>query len=311
MGLISLTHADATHTFTQEEIALGQAVAQLTVLVIERDRLLREREEARANALISQEATRRMDQFLGIASHELKTPLTTVKGNIQLAKRRARNSLTDIPPGSSLRQKIDDIQMLLDRAERQADVQNRLISDLLDVSRIQSNKLEIRPEYIDLTSIVREAVEDVRYADTARSISVNLEQDEFVRVFVDADRISQVISNYLTNALRYSPKESSIEVNLKVEGKVVRVSVHDQGIGLSPVEQEHIWDRFYRVHQIEEQRSSGVGLGLGLYICRTIIEAHHGSYGVDSTPGHGATFWFKLPVIQEYLSIEIQSLHHP
>jgi PAS domain S-box-containing protein len=299
MGLISLMHAGAEHSYTQEEIALGQAVAQLTVLVIERDRLLHEREEARANALISQEATRRMDQFLGIASHELKTPLTTVKGNIQLAKRRVRNSLTDIPSGSSLRQKIDDVQMLLDRAERQVDVQNRLISDLLDVSRIQSNKLEIRPEYIDLASIVREAVEDVRYADNARSIHVNLEQDDFVLVFADADRISQVISNYLTNALRYSPKESPIEVNMKVEGKEVRVSVRDEGAGLPPVERERIWDRFYRVHELEEQRSSGVGLGLGLYICRTIIEAHSGHYGVESTPGHGATFWFTLPVVPE------------
>jgi PAS domain S-box-containing protein len=299
MGLISLTHIESGHIYTAEEIALAQAVAKLTVLVIERERLLREREEARTNALASQEATRRMDQFLGIASHELKTPLTTVKGNIQLAKRRVKSSLTDIPHDSSLRQKIDDVQMLLNRAERQADVQNRLISDLLDVSRIQANKLEIRPEYIDLTAIVREAVEDVSYADPGRTIHLVLDNADDIPVFADADRISQVIGNYLTNALRYSPKNSPVTVRLQMMRERARVSVRDEGRGLSPTEQERIWDRFYRVHEVEEQRNSGVGLGLGLYICRTIIVAHHGQYGVESTTGQGATFWFTLPVAHE------------
>jgi PAS domain S-box-containing protein len=300
IGLLSLTHASDEHTYTDEEIALAQTVAKLTVLVIERERLLLEREEARANALISQEATRRMDQFLGIASHELKTPLTTVKGNIQLAKRRAKSSLTEIPPGStSLRQKIDDVQMLLDRAERQADVQNRLISDLLDVSRIQVNRLEMRQEHVDLLSIVREAVEDVRYAGATRTFHMTLGVAELIPVFADADRITQVVSNYLTNALRYSPNESPIDIDVSIAGNNARVAVRDEGPGLSPDEQIRIWDRFYRVHEIEEQKNSGVGLGLGLYICRTIIEAHHGQYGVESTPGHGATFWFTLPLAVE------------
>src|SRR5262249_28825815 len=118
-------------------------------------------------------------------------------------------------------------------------------------------------------------------------------------VLVDADRIGQVIANYLTNAIKYAPTDRPIRVTLQLEGDHVRVSVRDEGPGLTLSEQERVWERFYRVPGIEVRSGSYVGLGLGLHICRTLIEQHNGQVGVQSRPGHGSIFWFSLPLTQQ------------
>jgi signal transduction histidine kinase len=112
---------------------------------------------------------------------------------------------------------------------------------------------------------------------------------------VDAGRIEQVVTNYLTNALKYSPVDRPVEVGIEVETEHVRVWVRDYGEGVPLAEQEYIWERFHRAQGVEVQSGTGVGLGLGLYISRMIIERHQGQVGVQSTPGQGATFWFTLP----------------
>jgi signal transduction histidine kinase len=104
------------------------------------------------------------------------------------------------------------------------------------------------------------------------------------------------VTNYLTNALKYSPTEQPVVVGLDVAGQEARVWVRDQGPGLPPEEQARIWERFHRVKGIEVQSGTGVGLGLGLHICQTIIERHQGQVGVESSPGQGSTFWFTLPL---------------
>ena len=115
----------------------------------------------------------------------------------------------------------------------------------------------------------------------------------------DADRISQVLRNYLTNALKYSSEEKPVRVSVSKDQENARVSVQDEGTGLFPDEQAKIWERFYRVEGSEvlsKAGSANAGLGLGLYICKAIVEQHHGSVGVESTPGVGSTFWFTLPL---------------
>jgi signal transduction histidine kinase len=115
----------------------------------------------------------------------------------------------------------------------------------------------------------------------------------------DADRIGQVVTNYLTNALKYSAADRPVEVFLVIEGQMAQVSVQDEGPGLSLSEQQAIWERFYQVERITKQSGSRTGLGLGLHICQTIIEQHQGQVGVKSSPGEGSSFWFTLPLARE------------
>ncbi len=290
VGVLSLDHGAVAHTYTVDEVALARAVARLTGLVLERGRLLRERAEARANALALREANRRMDAFLALASHELKTPLTSISGNIQLAERR----LDQAVEGHVVR--ATDLAPLLGRARRNLKRMDRLVDDLLDMSRIQADHLQLRLDRYDLAAVVRDAVDERRQLDPTRAIRLELPAESPIPMRADGERIGQVVLNYLTNALKYAPPERSIDVGVRVEGAEARVWVRDEGPGLSDADQRHIWDRFYRVKGVEHQSGSSVGLGLGLYISKTIVERHGGRVGVESAPGAGATFWFTLPL---------------
>jgi signal transduction histidine kinase len=300
IGVISLNHVDALHEYSAADLALAQGTARLAGLVLERERLLRERAEAQASALAALQANQRMDAFLGIAGHELKTPLTSIKGNLQIVKRRLAAIVQEVPFGEdSLRTRLEEVQLLLDRAERQVSVQNRLVSDLFDTSRIQAGQLHVQLDLRDLATIVSQVVEDQRMVATSRTIRLTLPASELVPVKIDVDRISQVIGNYLSNALKYAPPTHPIDVRLEVEGNQARLSVRDEGPGLAPAEQGRVWDRFYRVSGVERQAGTGPSLGLGLYICRMIIEQHGGQVGVTSREGQGSTFWFTLPLAEQ------------
>ena len=246
------------------------------------------------------EANRRFDEFLSVASHELRTPLTAIKGNIQLVMRR----LGHLEQLMSRGEKVSDSQLEKIRspllyAEHRVNIQNRMISDLLDVSRVQANALSLVLQPCSLAMIVRDAVEDQRYVTPERAIALDLPDGWAALVVADADRIAQVVHNYLTNALRYSPPERPISVYMERDGGVARVCVRDEGPGLSSEEQLCIWERFYRAKETEVPSGSHMGLGLGLYICRAIIEYHNGHYGIQSVRGKGSVFWFTLPLAQE------------
>ena len=298
-GILSVKKKESYSTYTHEEISLIKAIAKFILLVIERERVQREWIEAHSSELALREANRRFDEFLSIASHELRTPLAGIKGNIQLALRRL-NTLNSkkLPEMSELCEKLDKMQEFLLQAEHRVNVQNRMISDLLDVSRIQANKLELMLKPCNLVEVVRSAVKDQQYDVPERVITLEVPCHNQLKVLGDADRLGQVIHNYLTNALKYSPPERPVSVKVEKMGNSVRASVRDQGPGLTPDEQQKIWERFYRVKSIAAQGGSGPGLGLGLHICRAIIEAHHGQFGLESTPGEGSTFWFTLPLVQ-------------
>lgn len=299
VGEFALDFGPDGHTFTPQEIALAGAVSKLAALVMERERLLREREEARASMLALTEANRRMDEFLGIASHELRTPLTKIKTSMQLAEHRARMARRgEHADDKALATILQPIQEMIGRGVRSVDTVNRLVGDLLDVSRIQSDRLEIRAAPVDLTQVVRQAVEEQRELFPNRVITLTTPEDRMAPVTADAERVAQVVINYLTNALKYSPAARPVEVTVQMDERQARVSVRDHGPGIPPEEQHHLWERFYQASGVAVQHGSSVGLGLGLYISKTIIERHGGQVGIDSAAGEGATFWFTLPLAE-------------
>ncbi len=296
VGSFTLDFGTIGHEFTPDEYALAAGVARLATLVLERERLLREREEARASALALQEANRRMDEFLGIAAHELKTPVTSSGISVQFAAERLAAFVSrPATEGGNLESALAPLQELLDRAVHNLDRLSRLVVDLLDVSRIRAGKLEMRPARCDLAAIMHEAVEEQHQIAPDRSIHVHMPGAGSVPVLADADRIGQVITNFLTNALKYSPADRPVIVRLQIQGRWARVAVRDEGPGLAAEEQERIWERFHRVDGAPVARRTATGLGLGLYIAKTIVDRHHGRLGVRSTPNRGSTFWFSLP----------------
>lgn len=301
VGLLTLDYGDEDHAYTTQEMAFAAASAKLATLAVERERLLREREEAHAMVLALEETNRRMSEFLGTASHELRTPLTSIQANVQIIERqlaRLMSSLLaqpDVPASpESIRAYLAPISLLTERTERQMYRLNRLISDLLDATRIQAGKLEYHPEPCDLVTITREAVEEQRAAWPGRRITFDANPWE-IPVVCDGDRIGQVVTNYLTNALKYSLPDRLVAIHVRKEGDMARVEVRDHGPGLSPAQQTGLFERFYRVPGIVQVSGSGIGLGLGLFICRTIVERHDGAVGVESAPGTGSTFWFTIP----------------
>jgi PAS domain S-box-containing protein len=298
IGSLSLDYGGNEHEYTLEEIALAGAVAQLAALVIERDRLLHERTEAQANALALREVNRRMEEFLSIATHELRSPLTSMHGNLQLIARRLQRALAQPEADAShYLATLSSLQQLVQQATTQTARLGRMMADLLDVARIQSDHLELHMEAFDLVDPVRRWVDEVRLGRPARTITLEV-SDAPVTVEADVDRIGQVTTNYLTNALKYSAPDTTVVVSVQTVADEARVEVRDQGPGLSLEQQAAIWERYQRVQGVpvqDDPRSSGGGLGLGLYISRMIIMRHGGEVGVKSAPGQGSTFWFTLP----------------
>ncbi len=282
--------------FNAEDIELAQGAMHLMTLVVERDRLLQERERARAQTLALATTQKQMDEFLGIASHELRSPLTAVQMSVQLAAMRLNRLRPALSPESAVAvaPQLDQLATLLDRAGRQVQRMDRLVHDLLDLSRIDAGSLALRLTPYDLVQVVREAVEEQREAAPDRIITLALPPTP-APVQADADRIGQVVTNFLTNALKYAPADRPIAVAVTQVGCEARVAVTDRGPGLSSEQQARLWERFYRVPGIAQQHGSGASLGLGLYICATIIARHNGQIGVTSTVGAGSTFWFTLP----------------
>jgi signal transduction histidine kinase len=224
---------------------------------------------------------RQKDDFLSIASHELRTPLTSLKALTQLTRRQLERS------GSPAAAHLARMEHSIVRMEQ-------LINDLLDVSRIEAGKLAIRPEPCQLQRLCQQVIdEQVMAMEHAVRFDAPREPLE---AEVDVDRLSQVLTNLLSNAFKYSPPDCPVTLTLRQEGEMALFSVHDEGSGIPPEELAHIFDRFYRVPGIEVQRGSGVGLGLGLYICREIVERHGGKIWAESSVGQGSTFFVVLPL---------------
>jgi two-component system sensor histidine kinase/response regulator len=225
-----------------------------------------------------QEAMKNKDEFISIASHELKTPLTTIKAYVQLLDR-------SIGEG-------DDSRMFVERALVQVNKLDSLIMDLLDISRIESGKLKFNKKIFNFEGMLANAAETIR--QTYPDYRIIRKGQASIGVFGDEMRLEQVVINYLTNAVKYSPdnKEVYIESSIGPDNNLI-VLIRDFGIGISKEKQSEIFSKFYRV---EESANQFQGLGIGLYICAEIVRRHDGHYGVESEPGKGSAFYFSIPL---------------
>lgn len=227
----------------------------------------------------------RKDEFISIASHELKTPMTSLKGYIQLL---STNSLDELS------------SKYIDRSLNQIYRIEKLISDLLDVSKITSGKISYDRQNFDFKSLLTDTVQNIRLTNLKHAI--NIEGNVSAQIFGDRDRIEQVLINFLTNAIKYSPKADQILIKTIIENQKLVVSIQDFGIGIGKSHHGRLFDRFYRV---DNTAMFFPGLGLGLYVSAEIIERHAGSYWYESEPEKGSIFYFSLPLLQKDLTGEI------
>ena len=256
------------------------------VLALEQSRLEQEAllKQLQNTQLELEQAVRMRDDFMSIVAHEVRTPLNGLILETQLRKMHlARDNAAAFT--------LDKIHAMVDRDERQIKSLIRLIEDMLDVSRIRTGKLSIRPTRFDLSTLVRDVLHNFSRQIDAAETSVTLDAEQPVIGNWDEFRIEQVISNLLTNALRYGAK-SPVSVKVYSEGGQALVDVRDQGIGISEENQKRIFQQFERV----SARQAVTGLGLGLFISEQIVTAHGGTITVQSRIGEGALFRVCLPL---------------
>jgi len=229
------------------------------------------------------EANAAKDEFLSIASHELKTPLASLKGMAQLLRRRIERNVS-----------IEVANLLnIERSIRRLEL---LVSDLLNTSLIETGMFVLHRQCCDLVTLCRDVMEEYKMG-AGLAVPLTFETpNEPIEVGVDVDRISQVILNLLSNARKYSSADSPITITLQRAGESGILSVRDRGVGIPAEMIPHIFERFYRVPGVEVQTGSGIGLGLGLYISRKIVERHGGHIEVQSILGEGSIFSITLPL---------------
>ena len=224
------------------------------------------------------------DRFLSIASHELKTPITSIRGQAQLALRRLSKQKMKT-------QELDGMNATLEKINEQTARLTTLVDELLDVSSIRSGKIQLHKRECELVDLCRGIVED-QHLLTDRPIS--LETDAPVLLLADCERLAQVVVNLVGNAIKYSPERSPIKVRVSKREATALIAVQDHGKGIKKEQQEHIFDTFYRTP--DAQASSKFGLGLGLSICKDIVERHGGRIWCESEMGKGSTFFVELPL---------------
>ena len=229
----------------------------------------------------------RRDEFFSIASHELKTPVTSLKAYTQLLLMDAEG------------QKNVQNHTMLTRMEMQINKLTSLINDLLDTSKIENGQLAFNKELFILNDLVSEIVSDMQPISLSQKII--FKNNQTASVYGDKERIRQVISNFISNSIKYASKSKEIIIDIKKEEDKITCSVQDFGKGISPEEQDKIFERFYRVsgHNL----NTFPGLGLGLFICKKVIEQQGGKIGVISEPGKGSTFYFELPINSGFTTI--------
>ncbi len=219
------------------------------------------------------------DEFISIASHELKTPITSLKAVLQMIERMVAG-----------KEEMKQLYLFVQRGIKQVDKLTDLIKDLLEVTKIQAGKLDLKKTSFKLDELVKDCCDDSQILSEKHHITIKGEKD--ITVYADRNRLEQVIINLISNAIKYSPDADKVIINVAKTGDDIKVAVTDFGIGIPNETLPFLFDRFYRVDEVSQRYS---GLGLGLYISSEIVKRHQGDIGIESTPGKGSTFWFTIP----------------
>ena len=266
----------------QKRDVFGTPVLNRTTIFDASDRRKYERELQRARKE-AEEALHLRDQFLSLASHELKTPLTSILGNLQLLQRRVD------------KEKILNVrdQHTLQTIAGQMNRLNKMVHSLFDISRIETGQLSIERGRVDVCALVSRVVDEIQPTLDGREIEMQASIQSAV-IQGDELRLEQVFQNLIQNALKYSPPAAPVWVAVDECGSHVCVEVHDQGIGIPQEALPHLFERFYRAANVQEGRVGGIGIGL--YVVKEIVELHGGHVTVESTEGQGSTFTVYLPL---------------
>ncbi|MGQ7855604.1 ATP-binding protein [Pedobacter sp. WC2501] len=229
--------------------------------------------------LISIKEDQQKNDFISMVSHELKTPLTSISAYVQLMQSR---SLTDTFVANTLA-----------KVQKQIRKMSTLISSFLNVSRLESGEIQLNPSHFDLNKLIHDLVEDLRLIYPTNQI--DFEEGDAKLIYADKDKIGSVISNLISNAVKYSDQKSTVLVESETRENEIHVSVTDHGIGINAHDLGKIFDRFYRVESHETETISG--FGIGLYLSAEIINRHNGKIWVESKYGEGSTFHFEIPIV--------------
>jgi two-component system phosphate regulon sensor histidine kinase PhoR len=222
-------------------------------------------------------AMQQKDDFISVASHELRTPVTSLQGSLQLMNK--------------MRDRLDSPMMpkLIMQANKSMDKMRALIDDLLNATNMTEGQLQLKKSWINIRALIEDCCHDIR-SNGFFQILIECEPD--VMVYADEHKVEQVLVNFISNAAKYAPDSKEIKICIVQQENATRVTVTDQGPGIPPAKVPYVFDRYYRVTSDGSQYS---GLGLGLYICSQIIYKHGGDIGVESEVGKGSSFWFSLP----------------
>lgn len=269
IGAMTLISDESGHHYTEDDLAIAEEVAERAAVAIENANLFTE----------IKKAVNLRDEFISIASHELKTPITSLKMYAQLLPKQL--------------QKGDEQELIrfFTKMDDQINKLTSLIGDLLNVSKLQHGKLDFYMEDFNLNDIVKETVETISATSNRHKIIVKGNIDR--KIYGDRYRIYQVLTNLLSNAIKYSPQGREVIMELSSKKDFAQVTVQDFGIGIDKENQKKIFNQFYRVSSPEEKTYPG--LGIGLFISKQIILRHHGTMSVESAKGKGSIFKFALP----------------
>jgi PAS domain S-box-containing protein len=226
---------------------------------------------------------RRKDDFIGMVSHELKTPLTSLTAIIQVAEAKLKDNPDSFLTGA------------MAKAGRQIKKMVSLVNGFLDISRLESGKMLIEKQDFNLSDLLKEIITENELNPSTHIIQLGICDQMWVHA--DRDKIGSVVANFLSNAIKYSPRGKHIEVECQLAGKFVQVSVKDEGMGIKAQDLPRVFDRYYRVETNHTRNISG--FGIGLYLCAEIIKHHGGKIWVESESGVGSTFYFSLPLARQ------------